>query len=119
MTAERYASVFDAIAKAPAEAENMKLRARLMDMLRHRIRSEPWTQVQAAERLGVTQPRISDLMRGKISVFSLDALVEMLATSGVVLEINAKVAGSSQKEAAPARTARRPSARRKSTERAA
>lgn len=93
MTLERYANVFDAIASVPAEAENIKLRARLMDMLRQRIESELWTQTEAANRLGVSQPRISDLMRGKISLFSLDMLVQMLAASGIVLEVTAKAAG--------------------------
>ena len=53
-----------------------------MDVLIDRIKDEKWTQSEAAERFGVTQPRISDLCRGKISLFSLDALVNMLAVVG-------------------------------------
>jgi len=92
MTAERYADVWDAIAKSPAEAKNMKLRTKLMVVLCERIKTEKWTQTEAALRLGVTQPRISDLMRGKISAFSLDALVEMLEAAGVSVDFTHSLA---------------------------
>ena len=67
----RFENAFDAIANTPQEAMNLKLRSRLMDVLIDRIKDEKWTQ-----------PRISDLCRGKISLFSLDALVNMLAVVG-------------------------------------
>ena len=69
MTTDRYSSVWDAIEGQPAEAENMKLRSELMIALKQRIAQLELSQAQAAERLGVTQPRVSDLMRGKINLF--------------------------------------------------
>jgi predicted XRE-type DNA-binding protein len=65
---KRFSSMWDAIEDAPAEAENMKLRSRLMIILKGHIKAQGWTQAEAAKRLNVTQPRISDLMRGKIDL---------------------------------------------------
>ena len=67
MSDERYASVWDAIENTPAEAENLKLRSALMMALEEHIKRQDWSQSEAARRFGVTQPRVSDLMRGKIS----------------------------------------------------
>jgi predicted XRE-type DNA-binding protein len=72
MSNERFASVWDAIEDTPAEAENMKLRSALMIALKAHIKRREWTQAEAAQQLGVTQPRISDLMRGKIDLFGLE-----------------------------------------------
>jgi predicted XRE-type DNA-binding protein len=74
------------------EAENLKLRAMLMVELERHIREKRLTQKRAAERLGVTQPRISDLMRGKIDLFSVDTLITMLTHAG--LKVNVKVSRS-------------------------
>lgn len=87
MTRKRYASVWDAIEETPAEAENMKLRARLMTAVRDYIAREGLSQAQAAKLFGVTQPRISDLVRGKIDLFSIDMLINMLATAGVRVDL--------------------------------
>ena len=87
MSDERYASVWDAIEDDPGRTENMKLRSRLMMAIRDHIAQENLTQAAAAQRLGVTQPRISDLVRGKIDLFSLDALVNMLAAAGLHVEV--------------------------------
>jgi predicted XRE-type DNA-binding protein len=65
----------------------MKMLSGMMMMLTRHIKAQGWTQKEAAKRLGVTQPRISDLMRGKISLFSIDALVVMLNKAGVRLEV--------------------------------
>ena len=92
MTEQRFKSAFDAIADTPQEAMNMKLRSQLMDKIRDRVETEGWNQTQAAKRLGVTQPRISDLYRGKLSQFSLDMLVNMLAALGDEVELTIKVA---------------------------
>jgi len=78
-----FASVWDAIEDTPAEAENMKLRSALMMALEERIEAQGWTQSEAAKVFGVSQPRISDLMRGKISLFSLDTLISMATTAGL------------------------------------
>ncbi|SEC34980.1 Predicted DNA-binding protein, contains XRE-type HTH domain [Rhizobiales bacterium GAS188] len=87
MSNESFASVWDAIEDTPAEAENMKLRSTLMMALEEHIRRRGWTQVEAARRLGVTQPRISDLLRGKINLFGLDTLVNMVVAAGLHIEI--------------------------------
>jgi predicted XRE-type DNA-binding protein len=84
---ERFESVWDAIESTPAAAENMKLRSSLMTALEQHINENNLTQAQAAKKFGVTQPRISDLMRGRIDFFSIDALVNMLATAGLHVEI--------------------------------
>ena len=87
MSDVRYASVWDAIEADPGRAENMKLRSRLMMALRDHIAGENLSQAAAATLLGVTQPRISDLVRGKIDLFSLDTLVNMLAAAGLHIEL--------------------------------
>lgn len=76
-------NVFADLGFAPDEAEHLKLRAQLMGAVRHVIEQRKLTQAQAAKLLGVTQPRISDLVRGKIDLFSMDTLVSMLAQAGV------------------------------------
>jgi predicted XRE-type DNA-binding protein len=88
MTSERFESVWDAIEDSPAEAENMKLRSALMVALRDHIAETGMTQKEAAKRFGVTQPRISDLMRGRIDLFAIDRLVKMLAMAGLRVEVH-------------------------------
>lgn len=87
MTSERFESVWDALEDRPAEAENMRVRAALMIALQERIKSSGMTQAEAARQFGVTQPRISDLKRGKIDLFGIDALVNMLASAGLHIEV--------------------------------
>lgn len=87
MSNETFASVWDAIEGTPAEAENMKLRSTLMMALERHIRAKGWTQAEAARRLGVTQPRVSDLLRGKINLFALDTLVNMVVAAGLHVEM--------------------------------
>ena len=82
MNTQRFASVWDAIEDTPEEAENMKLRSALMTTLKNYLTRTEMSQAEAAKLFGVTQPRISDLMRGKINLFGLDALVNM-ATAAV------------------------------------
>ena len=83
----KFKSVFDAIADTREEALNMKLRAQLMNEIIAKIEKKGWKQDEAAEKMGVTQPRISDLQRGKMSKFSLDMLINMLASIGEDVEI--------------------------------
>ena len=87
MMAEKFESVFDAIADSPEDALNMKLRAALIREIRIKVAAAGWTQEKTAHRLGITQPRVSDLLRGKLSRFSLDALVNMLARLGSDVEL--------------------------------
>lgn len=87
MSNETFDSVWDAIEDTAAEAEHMKLRSTLMMALEKQIKQQGWTQAEAARRLGVTQPRISDLMRGKIDLFGLDTLVNMAVAAGLHVEM--------------------------------
>ncbi|WP_348754841.1 helix-turn-helix domain-containing protein [uncultured Aquincola sp.] len=87
MTKQRFASVWDAIEDTPEQAENMKLRAALMTALKDRLAQSRISQAQAAELFGVTQPRVSDLVRGKIDRFGLDALVNMATAAGLHVEL--------------------------------
>jgi len=87
MTNERFESVWDAIEDTPAQADNMRLRSTLMMALKDHIERKGLTQVQAAQAFGVTQPRVSDLMRGKIELFGLDALVNMAAAADLRVEM--------------------------------
>ena len=87
MSNQRFASIWDAIEDTPEEAENMKLRSVLMTALKNKITRAEMSQAQAAKLFGVTQPRISDLMRGKINLFGLDALVNMATAAGLHIEM--------------------------------
>ena len=82
-------NVFADLGFSSDEAENLKIRALLMSELRDLIDGMP--QVSAAELLGVSQPRISDLKRGKIGLFTIDALVNMLSSAGATLQISLSV----------------------------
>jgi predicted XRE-type DNA-binding protein len=75
-------NVFEDLGFPPEEAENLKIRSILMGSIRTIIEREGLTQSRAAKLFGVTQPRISDVVRGKIELFSIDALVNMLASAG-------------------------------------
>ena len=88
-------NVFRDLGFQPEEAENLRIRSALMIVLTEHIRQAGLTQKEAAKHLGVTQPRISDLIRGKIDVFSIDTLIAMLSRLGVKTSIrvgNKKVA---------------------------
>ncbi|MET3620738.1 helix-turn-helix domain-containing protein [Burkholderia ambifaria] len=90
MSNERYTNVWDAIEGQQAEAENMKLRSELMIALKQRIAQLELSQAQAAKQLGVTQPRVSDLLRGKINLFGLDALVNMASAVGLRVDLQVR-----------------------------
>ncbi len=79
---ESYASVWDALADTAEESANLKVRAELMEQIAALVQQSGWTQSEAARQCGVTQPRINDLLRGRISRFSLDALVNIAAALG-------------------------------------
>jgi predicted XRE-type DNA-binding protein len=92
MSNERFESVWDAISDTPAEAENMKLRSALMMALKEHIATKALSQSEAAKVFGVTQPRISDLIRGKIDLFGLDTLVNMAVAAGMHVEMSIRKA---------------------------
>jgi predicted XRE-type DNA-binding protein len=87
MEIQTFDSVFDALADTPAEAANMKVRSELLAALKCRVEAWGLPQAAAAARLGITRPRLNDLLRGKLSKFSLDALVNLATVSGLVLEL--------------------------------
>jgi predicted XRE-type DNA-binding protein len=92
MTGQRFANVWDALEDTPAEAQNMRLRSSLMMQLRTYITRVGMTQGEAARLFGVTQPRVSDLMRGKVDVFAIDALVNMAAAAGLQVDMQLREA---------------------------
>lgn len=89
MTMERqtFQSVWDALEDSAAEAANMRARSELMIALRKRIESWNVSQAEAARRLKITQPRLNDLLRGRLDRFSLDALVNLAAGAGLAVRI--------------------------------
>ena len=92
MSTKKFASVWDAIENTSEETENMKLRSAPMIALKSHISRSGLSQSEAAKLLGVTQPRISDLVRGKINLFGLDALVNMAAAAGLRVEMRLRKA---------------------------
>lgn len=90
MSEHRFDSIWDAIESTPGDAENMKLRSELMIALKAHIEAKGWTQTEAAKRMGVTQPRVSDLMRGKVQVFALDALVNAANAAGLSVKLDVR-----------------------------
>ena len=84
-------NVFRSLGFDPDESENLRIRADLMIELSELIQRKGWTQAQAADVMGVTQPRISDLVRGKIDRFSIDTLIGMLGSAGVKVQITTSV----------------------------
>jgi predicted XRE-type DNA-binding protein len=83
MSPRKFASVWDAIEDTQSQAASMKAKAELLIALQQSITASGLTQTAAAKQLGVTQPRISDLMRGRIDLFSLETLIDLLGRSGL------------------------------------
>ena len=75
-------NVFEDLGFQSLDAENLRLRSELMIVVQKLISSRELTQAQAAVLFGVTQPRVSDLTRGKLDLFSIDTLVNMLGRAG-------------------------------------
>lgn len=91
-TTEGYTSVWDAISDTQEEAANLQVRAQIMTKISNIVKENGWTQAEAAIRCGITQPRINDLLRGRISRFSLDALVNIAAALGMRVHVELEVA---------------------------
>jgi predicted XRE-type DNA-binding protein len=87
MTIQLFESVWDALEDPPTEAGNMKLRSSLMIAISVAVSEWRVTQTQAARRLGVTQPRLNGLLRGRVGKFSLDALVALAARAGLAVHL--------------------------------
>ena len=82
-----YASVWDALEDSPAEAANMRLRSELMIAIRQAVTNWGITQANTARRLKLTQPRLNDLLRGRINSFSLDALILLAVRAGLDVRV--------------------------------
>ncbi|HJX18044.1 MAG TPA: XRE family transcriptional regulator [Acidiferrobacterales bacterium] len=80
-------NVFQDLGFTTEEAEYLKIRSTLMIHLRKVIEARGMKQAEAAKLLGVTQPRISDLLQGKIHLFSIDTLIDMLAQAGIRVKL--------------------------------
>ena len=90
MANERSTSVWDALVDSPEEAENLRLRSKLMRAITRTVKGWEVSQKEAAQRLHVTQPRLNDLLKGKIDKFSLVALVNMLASANLEIDVIVK-----------------------------
>jgi predicted XRE-type DNA-binding protein len=77
MRRQKFGNVWDALEDSPATASNMTMRSDLLIALQQRIATWKVTQAEAARRLEITQPRLNDLLRGRIAKFSLDALINL------------------------------------------
>lgn len=84
---QTFASVWDALEETPEAAANMRLRSELANAIRNVVEGWQLTQAQSAARLGVTQPRLNDLLRGRLERFSLDAFVGLADRAGLAINI--------------------------------
>lgn len=80
-------NVFSDLGFEREEAGNLRIRATLMAEIEKHVRRKGLSQAEAARKMGVTQPRVSDLMRGKIDVFSVDTLIAMLTALGLKVTV--------------------------------
>lgn len=85
-----FESVWDALEDSPAEAANLRLRSELMIAIRQIVAEWGITQAAAARRLELTQPRLNDLLRGRINEFSLDALTVLAARAGLDVRVQVR-----------------------------
>jgi predicted XRE-type DNA-binding protein len=90
MKKQTFASVWEALEDTREGAANMRVRAELMIEIQRYVKGTKLTQREAAKHLGITQPRLNDLLRGKIDKFSLDALVNMLGRVGRQVTVKVK-----------------------------
>lgn len=88
MKVEVFDSVWDALADDPIEARALERRANLMQLIQDKIEKGKWSQPEVAKMLGITRPRVSDLMRGKLSKFSLDTLLTFVERMGDEVHID-------------------------------
>lgn len=87
MKEQRFRSVWDAIETSPEEAANMKARSNVLIAIQKTVGDWNVTQAAAAKRLGISQPRLNDLMRGRLNKFSLDALTNLAARAGLSVRV--------------------------------
>jgi predicted XRE-type DNA-binding protein len=89
---ETFKNVWDALEDDPAERESLKIKSRMVIDIEQRIKSLGLTQAQAAKLMGVSQPRVSDVVNGKIDRFTIDMLITMLVRLGLHVEVSLKAA---------------------------
>lgn len=89
-TGKRFSRVWDAIEDTPQQAAGMRVRSELLMALQAWVKSSGITQAEAAKLFGITQPRMSDLMRGKISLFGLESLLNLATAAGLEPRVSIK-----------------------------
>lgn len=87
MDRQSFENVWDALEDTPSDAANMSMRSNLLIAIERQVRGWNVTQAEAARRLGITQPRLNDLLRGRITNFSLDALINLASTAGLTVRL--------------------------------
>jgi predicted XRE-type DNA-binding protein len=87
-----FANVWDALEDSSEDAATMTMRSNVMIVIKDQVRSWDTTQARAARRLGITQPRLNDLLHGKINKFSLDTLVTLATRAGLKVKIDVRSA---------------------------
>ena len=92
MKARRYANVWDALEDDKEQAANMTMRSNAMIAIAAAVQAWSTTQARAARRLGITQPRLNDLLQGKINKFSLDTLLTLATRAGLKVKIDIRAA---------------------------
>jgi predicted XRE-type DNA-binding protein len=90
--ARTFANVWDALEESPEEAATMTMRSNVMIAINEKVRSWDATQARVARRLGITQPRLNDLLHGKINRFSLDTLMTLATRAGLKVKIDVRSA---------------------------
>ena len=90
--ANTYISVWDALADTPEQAANLRARSELMQQIAEVIKANGWKQTAAAGQCGITQPRVNDLLHGRVSRFSLDALVNIATAIGRRVHLELEIA---------------------------
>ena len=88
MERQSFANVWDALEDTPQEAASMSMRSNLLIAVEQRVRSWNVTQAEAAKRLGITQPRLNDLLRGRVTNFSLDTLINLATQAGLAVRLD-------------------------------
>lgn len=88
MERQSFANVWDALEDTPQDAATMSMRSNLLIAVEQRVRSWNVTQAEAAKRLGITQPRLNDLLRGRIMNFSLDTLINLATQAGLAVRLD-------------------------------
>lgn len=88
MERQSFANVWDALEDTQAEAANMTMRSNLLIAIEQKVRGWNITQIEAARRLGITQPRLNDLLRGRVHNFSLDTLINLARQAGLSVRLD-------------------------------